>query len=152
MNRKNLIVFDDMIADINTNKKFQAIAKELFVRCRKLNISLIFITLYHFLVPNDPRLNSTHYLIIKIHNKRELQSIAIDHSADIGYKDFMKTYRKCTNKPYSFLTIDTTLRVDNFLRFKSVKFIIKVALADKIKILDDKIKVSQAQYDLERSS
>ena len=75
--RKILIVFDDMIADIMTNKKFQAIIKELFIRCRKLNISLLFITQSYFSVPKDVRLNSTHYLIIKIINKKELQNIAI---------------------------------------------------------------------------
>ena len=71
--RKILIVFDDMIADIMTNKRFQVIIKELFIRCRKLNISLVFITQSHFSVPKEVRLNSTHYLIMKIHNKRELQ-------------------------------------------------------------------------------
>ena len=88
--RKKLIAFDDMIADIMTNKKFQAIIKELFIRCRKLNISLVFITQSCFSVPKDVRLNSTHYLIMKIKNKRELQSIAINYSADIVYKDFVK--------------------------------------------------------------
>ena len=83
--RKMLIVFDDMIADTMTNKQFQAIIKELFIRCRKLNISLVFITQSYFYVPKEVRLNSTHYLIMKIHNKRELQSIAINHSADFDY-------------------------------------------------------------------
>ena len=94
--RKILIVFDDMIADIMTNKKFQAIIKELFIRCRKLYIALVFITQSYFSVPKDVRLNSTHYLIMKINNKRELQNIAINHSADIDYKDFMKIYKECT--------------------------------------------------------
>ena len=88
--RKILIVFDDMIADIMTNKKFQAIIKELFIRCRKLNISLVFITQSNFTVPKDARLNSTHYLIMKINNRKELQNILIDHSTDIDHKDFMK--------------------------------------------------------------
>ena len=69
--RKILIVFDDMIADIMTNRRFQAIIKELFIRCRKLNISLVFITQSYFSVPKDVRLNSTHYLIIKINNRKE---------------------------------------------------------------------------------
>ena len=99
-NKKVLIVFDDMIADIMTNKKFQAIIKELFIRCRKLNISLVFITQSYFSVPKDVRLNSTHYLIMKINNKRELQHIEINHSADIDYQDFKKIYRKCTKEPY----------------------------------------------------
>ena len=88
--RKKLIVFDDMIADIMTNKKFQAIIKELFIRCRKLNISLVYITQSYFIVLKDVRLNSTHYLIMKINNRKELQNTAINHSADIDYKDFMK--------------------------------------------------------------
>ena len=86
--RKILIVFDDMIADIMTNKKFQAIIKELFIRCRKLNISLVFITQSYFSVPKDVRLNTTHYLIMKITNRRGLQNIVTDHSADIDYQDF----------------------------------------------------------------
>ena len=85
-----------------TNKKFQAIIKKLFIRCRKLSISLVFITQSYFSVPKEVRLNSTHYLIMKIRNKRELQQIAINHSADIDYKDFLKIYRNCTNEDYSF--------------------------------------------------
>ena len=114
---KILIVFDDIIADIMTDKKFKAIIKELFIRCRKVNISLVFITQSYFSVPKDVRLNSTHYLIMKINNKRELQNIAINHSADIDYKDFMKIYRECTKKPFRFLTIDT-LPASNPLRFR----------------------------------
>ena len=100
--RKILIVFDDMIADIMKNKKFKAIIKELFIRCIKLNISLVFITQSYFPVPKDVRLNSTHYLIMKTNNKRELQNIAINHSADIDCKDFMKIYRECTKNHIIF--------------------------------------------------
>ena len=75
---------------MKTLLKFQAIVKELFIRCGKLNISLVFITQSYFSVPKDVRLNSTHYLITKINNKRELQNIAINNSADIDYQDFMK--------------------------------------------------------------
>ena len=101
---KTLIVFDDMIADIMTNKKF--------------------------FVPKEAKLNSTHYLIMKIHNKRELQKIATNHSADIDHKDFMKIYRKCTSQPYYLtidtfnnntiilLTIDTALPANNSLRYR----------------------------------
>ena len=115
--RKVLIVFNDMIADIMTNKKFRSIIKELFIRCRKINISLVFISQSYFSVPKNLRLNSTHYLIMKINNKRALQNIAINHSADIDYKDFIKIYRECTKEPYNFLTIDTTLPSTNPLRF-----------------------------------
>ena len=120
--RKKLIVFDDMIADIMTNKKFQAIIKELFIRCRKLNISLVFITQSYFSVAKDVRLNLTHYLIMKINNRKELQNITINHSADIDYKDFMKIYRECTKEPYNFLTIDTTLPASDPLRFRKNLF------------------------------
>ena len=77
--RKKLIVFDDMIADIMTNRRFQVIIKELFIRCRKLNISLAFITQSYFSVPKDVRLNTTHYFIKKINGKIELKIIALDH-------------------------------------------------------------------------
>ena len=120
--RKKLIVFDDMIADIMTNKRFQAIIKELFIRCRKLNISLVFITQSYFSVPKDVRLNSAHYLVIKINNRIELKNIATDNSADIDYRDFKKSYRECTKVPYNFLTIDTTLPASDPLRFRKKLF------------------------------
>ena len=85
-----------MIADIMTNKKFQAIIKELFIRCRKLNISLVFITESYFSVPQDARLNTRHYFIMKINNRIELKNIGTDHSADIDYDDFKKIYGECT--------------------------------------------------------
>ena len=119
---KNLIVFDEMIAIIMTNKRIKAIIKELFIRWRKLNISLVFITQSCFSVPKDVRLNSTHYLIMKINNKRELQNIAINHSADIDYQDFIKIYRECTKEPYNVLTIDTTLPASDPLRFRKNLF------------------------------
>ena len=105
-----------------TNKKIQAIIKELFIRCRKLNISLVFITQSYFSVPKDVRLNSTHYSIMKINNKRELKNIAINHSADADYQDFIKIYRESTKEPYNFLTIDTKLRASDFLRFRKNLF------------------------------
>ena len=113
-----------MIADIMTNKRFQAIIKELFIRCRKLNISHVFITQSYFSVPKEVRLNSTHYLTMKIHNKRELQNIATNNSADIDYKVFLKIYRNCTKEPYYFLTIDITLPADNPLSFKKIFWIL----------------------------
>ena len=91
---------------------------------------------------------------MKIHNKREQQQIAINHSADIDYEDFMKIYRKCTNEPYSFVTIDITLPTNNYLRFgeKSFRSFIKMTLTDELKILDNKIKSNQTQYDLHREA
>ena len=116
--RKVLIVFDDMIADMNNNKKLNPVVTELLIRDRKLNIYLVFITQSYFKVPKDVRLNSTHFFILKIPNKRELQQIALNHSSDTDFKDFMKGYKKCTAKPYSFLVNDTTLPSDNPLRFR----------------------------------
>ena len=110
--RKILIVFDDMIADIIKNKMLNSIDTELFIRGRKLNISLAFTTQSYFKVLKDVRLNTTHFLISKIPNKRELQQIAINHSSDINTKDFANIYRKCTAEPYSFFVNDTTLASD----------------------------------------
>ena len=109
--RKVLTVFDDMISHVMSNKKAQQVLKELFIKCRKLNISLCFLIQSYFSVPKDVRLNCTHYIVFKLNNKRELQNIAVNHSADIDY-----IYRNFTKEPYNFLTIDTTQPVDK--RFK----------------------------------
>ena len=116
--RKILIVLDDMIADRINNKKLNPVVTELFLRGRKLNISIVFITQSYFKVPKDVRLNSTHLFIRKIPNKRELELIALNHSSDIDFKDFMKIYKKCTAEQYSFLVNDTTLPSDDPLRFR----------------------------------
>ena len=108
----------EMIADMINNKKLNSVVTELFIRGRKLNISLIFITQSYFKVPKDVRNNSTHFFIIKIPNKREFMQIAINHSSDINTKDFIEIYRKCTDKLYSFLVIDTILPSNNLLRFR----------------------------------
>ena len=100
--RKILIVFDDMTADMINNKKLNPVVIELFIRGRKLNISILFITQSYFKVPKDVRLNSIHFFIMKIPNKRDLQQIALNHSSDIEFKDFIKISKKCTAEPYSF--------------------------------------------------
>ena len=116
--RKMFIVFDDMIADMFSNKKLNPIVTELFIRGRKLNISLVFITQSYFAVPKNIRLNSTHYFVMKIPNKRELQQIAFNHSSDIDFQDFMNLYKRSTVEPYSVLVMDTTLSSDNSLHFR----------------------------------
>ena len=116
--RKILIVFDDMITDMINNNKLNPIVTELFIRGRKRNISIVFITQSYFKVSQDVRLNSTHFFIMKIPNKRELQQIALNHSSDIDFKDFMNIYKKCATEPYSFLVNDTTLPSDDPLRFR----------------------------------
>ena len=108
--RKVLIIFDDMITDMINNNKLHPIVTELFIRGRKLNISIVFIM--------QLRLNSTHFFIMKIPNKRQLQQIALNHSSDIEFKDFMNIYKTSTKEPYSFLVNDTTLPSDNPLRFR----------------------------------
>ena len=113
---KVLIVFDDMISHVMSNKKAQKILKELFIRCRKLNISLCFLTQSYFSVPKDVGLNFSHYIIFKLNNNRELQNIAINHSSDIDYKDFVNIYKNCTKQSHKFLTIDATLSVIKYLK------------------------------------
>ena len=115
---KILIVFDDMIGNMINNKKLNSIVTELFIRGRKLNISLVFITQPYFKVPKDVRLNTTHFFVMKIPNKTEVQQIAINNSSDIDTKDFIKIHKKCTDQPCSFLVNDTTLASDNPLRFR----------------------------------
>ena len=116
--RKILIVFDNMIANMINNKKLNPIVTELFTRGRKLNISIGFITQSYFELPKDVRLNSTHFFIMKIPNKKELQQIACNHLSDTDPKNFMKIYKKCAVEPYSFLVNDTALPSDNPLRFR----------------------------------
>ena len=91
---KTLIVFDNMIADMTKNKKLNSVVTEMFITSRKLNISLVFITQSNFKVLKDVRLNSIHFFIMEIPNKRELQRNALNHSSDTDFKDFIKTYKK----------------------------------------------------------
>ena len=93
--RKILIAFDDMIADVINNEKLNPVVTGLLIRGRKLNISIVFITQSYLKVSKDVRLNSTHFFIMKISNKTELQQIALNHSSDIDFKDFMKICKKC---------------------------------------------------------
>ena len=97
--KKVLIIFGDMIADIMRSERFKAIVKELFIRCRKLNISIVFIMQSYFRTPKDARLNSTHYILMK--------SIAEGNSGHLDFKDFLKIYNYCTEEPYSFMLVDT---------------------------------------------
>ena len=101
-----LIVFGDMIADIEYNKNFKQIIKELFYRVCKINVSIVFITQSYFRALKDARLNSTHYILMKIGNKKELKSIAEEKSGNLEYKDFLKMYNYCIREPYSFMTVD----------------------------------------------
>ena len=110
-----------MIADMTNNKKLNSKVTKLFIRGRKLNISLFLLQSY-FKVPKDVRLTSTHFFVMKIPNKTELQQIALNYSSDINSKDFIKIYKKSTAEPYSFLVNDATLASDNPLRFRKNLF------------------------------
>ena len=116
--RRVLIVFDDVIADMEANKNLNPIFTELFLRGRKLNISFVFMSQSHFKVPKTIRLNATHYFIIKIPNTKGLQKMASNHSSKIEFKDFMKLYKNYTKEPFSYLVNETTLPSDNPLRFR----------------------------------
>ena len=96
-----------MAADMESNKKLSAIVTELFLRRRKLNISFIFISQPSFNVPRTLRLNATHYCIVNIPNKRELQQISYNNLSDIDFKDFTKLYEDYTKEQYSFLGNNT---------------------------------------------
>ena len=103
-----LIIFDDMIADIMTSEKFKAVVKELFIRCRKLNVSIAFIMQSYFRTLKDTRLNSNHYILMKIGSKKELKYIAGEKLCYLDYKDFLKIYNYCSKELYSFMMIDTS--------------------------------------------
>ena len=111
-----------MIADIINNKKLDSIVTELFLRGRKLNISLVFILQSYFKVPEDVRLNTTPIFFAKIPNKRELREIAQNHSSDISTKDIVNNYKECSGRSYSFFASDTTVASDNPLRFRKTFF------------------------------
>ena len=117
---KILLVFDDMIAGMINNKNLNSLVTELFIRGRKLNNYLVFITQSYFKVSKNVRRNTTHFFITKTPNKRELQQIAINHSSGISHKDFINIYRKCTVETYSFVVNDTALASDNPLRFRKL--------------------------------
>ena len=115
--RKILNVFNDMIADLLSNRKMNPIVNESFFSGSKLNSSLVFIIIFYFAVPKNIRLNVTHYFIINIPNKQELQQTGFNHSKDIDFKEFMNVYKNYTAKSYYFLVIDATLVSDNRSRF-----------------------------------
>ena len=94
---KVLILFDNMIVDMINNKKLNSVVTELFIRGRKLNISLVFVMQSYFKFPKDARLKTTHFFITKIPNKRELEKTALNNSSDISFKDFLNIYISTKN-------------------------------------------------------
>ena len=147
-----LIIFDDMIADIMRSEKFKAIVKELFIRCRKLNISIVFIMQSYFRTAKDARLNSTHYILMKIGNKKELKSIAKEKSGHLDFKDFLKIYNYCTKEPNSFMLVDTrpNARVTFKKNFDEPIDLYRMTRKEQIKTLDNKIEYNINQYKINR--
>ena len=136
--RKIIIVFDNMIADMINNEKLNPVVTELFIRRRKLNISIVFITQSYFKVPKDVRLNSTHFFIMEIPNKRELQQIALNNSSDVYFKDFIKIYKKCTAEPYT-----------QYFKVQKESFRI---IYNKIRTVEDQIRDEKLLYDNNRDA
>ena len=116
--KRVFLIFDDMMADIMGDKKIKAIIKELFIRCRKLNISIVFIRQSYFRAPKGVRLNSTHYLLMKLRNRKELQNIAQDYSGDTNFKDFLNIYNYCKSEPYYFMNINVELPSNHPMRVR----------------------------------
>ena len=124
--------------------KLNPIVTELFIRSRKLNISLVFITQFYFAIPKNIRLNSLHNFIMKIPNKRDFQQIAFNNSSDIDFKKFMNLYKRGTPKQYSFLVINAILASDNPESFrKNIKLIMTT---------DNKIRDEKLQYDINKEA
>ena len=97
-----LILFDDMIPDMLSNKKLKPTVIEVFIRGRKLKTSYVFITQSYFAIPKNIRVNSPHYFALKLSNKRELQQIAFNHSLDIDFQHVINIYKKYTENRILF--------------------------------------------------
>ena len=138
-----------MIADMLSNKKPNLIVTELFIKSRRLNISLVFITKSYFAVKKYFRQNSTHYLILKFPNKEELQKLTLNHSSDIDFRDFTNLYQKCTAISFLFLVIDTTLTSDYPLCFRDN---ILKGISELIMEIDDQIRYEKVQYGINREA
>ena len=119
---------------------------ELFIRGIKLNISLVFITKSYFQVPKDVKLNTNHFFITKIPNKRELQQIALNRLSDISSKDLITFHKKYTSESYSFLVNDNMLASDNLQDLE------KIFLTYKIMTINGQIRDEKLQYDINREA
>ena len=116
--KKVLLVLHDMVDDVTPNKKLHLVTTELFIRCQKLNISLVFITQSFFHTPKSVTLNTTHFIIMKIPNRQKLLEIAINHLSDTDFGEFKRLVRKCTAESHSIFITDITLPSENALRFQ----------------------------------
>ena len=136
---KILVVFDDLITDLINNKKLNSVLTELFIRGIKLNISLVFITQSYFQVPKDVRLNTSHFFITKIPNKRELQQIALNRLSDISSKDLITFHKKYTSESYSFLVNDNMLASDNLQDLEKIFLTYNKIMTINDQIRDEKL-------------
>ena len=134
-----MIVFDNMIADKEANRKLSPIVTELFLKAKKLNISLVFTSQSYLKVSKTVRLNATHYSIMKIPNKRKLQRTVSNYLFDIEFKDFMNVSKDYTKETFSFLVNDTILRADNRLSFRTNRMM-------------EKIEQNKTQHNLDRQT
>ena len=144
--RKILVVFDDIFADMLCDKKNCSNSNWTIYERKKTKYYSFFITQSYFALPKNIRLNSTHYFLMKIQNKRELQKTAFNHSSDVDFQGFINLYKNCT-KPCSFLAIGTTLASDNSLRFRKnlLERIWKLIMA-----IDDKNKDEKLLHNINR--
>ena len=136
---KILVVFDDLITDLINNKKLNSVLTELFIRGIKLNISLVFITKSYFQVPKDVKLNTNHFFITKIPNKRELQQIALNRLSDISSKDLITFHKKYTSESYSFLVNDNMLASDNLQDLEKIFLTYNKIMTINDQIRDEKL-------------
>ena len=113
----------DMIADVMNNKKYQAIPKDLFIRSRKINVSVIFISQSYFRISRDVRLNSSHFILMKLNDPREINNIANNHSLTLSNKQFINLYKKSTINKYSCFVIDLVMDSSDPLCFRKNLFV-----------------------------
>ena len=144
-----MIVFDDMSTDMFSNKKLNPIVTELFIRGRKLNIYLVFITQFYFVALKNVKVNSTHYFVMKIPNKKKLQQFPFNQSLDIEFQDFVNLYKKWTATLNYFLVIDSTLASNNSSHYRKN---LSARMWKIIMTSDEKIREKKLQYNINREA
>ena len=142
-------MFDDMIADMESNKKLSVKVTELFLRGRKLSVLLVFVSQSYFKLPRTITLNATHYFIMKVPNKRELQQVASNPSSDIDFKDFMKLYKEYTQDTHFYWTMQLYHQITHYNLGRTYY---KIDISEKIKAINNKIGQSKGQYNLDRQT
>ena len=142
-----MIVFDYMTPNMFSNKRFNPIVTELFIRGRKLSISTAFIIQLVFSMSKNTRLNSMQCFIMKIPNKPELQQIVLNHSSDIGFKEFVSLYKKCTANILRLKKQYLLIKEEWYNKLSFLTFLYKKFLKNKEKGLKIKEKTNRAIED-----